>query len=868
MTLPAGTRLGPYEIQSAIGAGGMGEVYRARDTRLERTVAVKILPESFAGDPDRLRRFEQEARAVAVLNHPNIMAVYDIGERQGAPYMVSELLDGETLREKLKQGPMGQRRAVEVASQIAEGLAAAHDKGVVHRDLKPENVFVGNDGRVKVLDFGLAKLQAGGGGPHPSKPGLGGPPDGLGGAHDEGATMGTSPGMVLGTAGYMSPEQVRGKEVDARSDIFALGAMLYEMLSGQRAFHGETSVETMNAILKEEPPELDTEKLRVSPGLERIVRRCLEKEPARRFHLARDVGFALEAISGTSGGSDVNRRALPPLRPRWIRAGALALVLVAAVAAAYFAGRRNVSSSSASYQQLTFEPGYAGPARFTRDGNMVLYSAAWNGGAKQLYSQRSNSAQATALNLDADVLGIADNGDMAVILKRRFLATWLQRGTLARLPLEGGAPRPILEDVYDADISHDGKEFAVVRSDRGKQRLEYPIGKMLFETAGWISEVRISPDGKQIAFIDHPLIPDDRGAVALVDAQGRVRRLTPVYATGRSLCWTPDGKEVWYTASLEGEDPGMYAVTPTGQNRTVLRSPTELVIEDISASGKVLLESVRFQIEMGVKRSNDNRSRDVETSVDLGALTPGGEWIVFNRFQGSDYQAYLKNINGAGAVKLGDGYGCGITADGRTVAALRTTEPHRLYLYPTGAGDQRVIELGELTAAFGTNENDVTFSRDGRWGAFSAFDTKHEVRDYLLDMRDGKLRPVTPPGSRTGKLSPDGTRIVTLDVAAQKYVLVDIASGKISDVAGMEKQDEVLGWNADGRMLAVWNQELPARISLVEVASGRRQLVQTVEPLAMLGSMYARMVTSADGKTAVYRHRRGLYAIYIAEGLK
>ncbi|MBZ5629850.1 MAG: serine/threonine protein kinase, partial [Acidobacteriia bacterium] len=228
MSLVAGTKLGPYEIQSAVGAGGMGEVYRARDSRLERTVAIKVLPESFAGDADRLRRFEQEARAVAALNHPNIMAVYDIGERQGTPYMVSELLDGETLREKMKEGAMAQRRAVEYASQIAEGLAAAHDKGVVHRDLKPENVFVSNDGRVKVLDFGLAKLLS-----HPTKTALGGAPD-------DGATMGTrtSPGMVLGTAGYMSPEQVRGKEVDARTDIFALGAILYEMLSGQRAFKG------------------------------------------------------------------------------------------------------------------------------------------------------------------------------------------------------------------------------------------------------------------------------------------------------------------------------------------------------------------------------------------------------------------------------------------------------------------------------------------------------------------------------------------------------------------------------------------------------------------------------------------------------
>jgi hypothetical protein len=857
MSLTPGERLGPYEIEAPLGAGGMGEVYRARDPRLDRAVAIKVLPESFASDADRLRRFEQEARTVAALSHPNILGVYDIGQYQGSPYMVCELLDGETLREKMKDGPMPQRRAIEYASQIAEGLAAAHDKGVVHRDLKPENVFITKDGRVKVLDFGLAKLSA-----VQSGRATGG----------EGATatvpVHTTPGMVLGTAGYMSPEQVRGKDVDARTDVFALGAILYEMLSGRRAFRGESSVETMNAILKDDPPELDTDKLKLSPGLERITRRCLEKEPARRFHSARDVGFALEAISGTSSASAIKQQALPPERPRWMWAGALALLFLAAVAAAYFIGRKHPPSSDVWYQQLTFDPGYAGPARFTRDGNTVVYSAAWNSGAKQLYSQRSNSTQATALNVDADVLGIADNGDMAVILKRRFLATWLQRGTLARMPFEGGAPRPILEDVFEADITRDGKDFAVVRREQGKQRLEFPIGKVLFETSGWISDIRISPDGMHVAFLDHPLLPDDRGGIALADRQGGVRRLTPYYPTGRSLSWTPDGNEIWYTASLTGDDSGLYAVTPAGKIRTVMRSPTELIIEDISASGKVLLESVRFQIEMGVKRSGETVPRDIENGVDIGAMSTDGALVLFNRFKGTDYEAFVRKSDGTAAIKIGQGYGSGITADGSMVAALQNSELHKLFFYPTGAGDPRVIDLGELSAAFGTFENDVTFSRDGKWAAFSAFNPQGEVRDYLLDMHDGKLRSISPAGCRAGKLSPDGTRLATFAIAAEKFVMADVASGKVSDIPGLEKDEEVLGWNLDSHQVIVWNNELPARISLVDVISGKRQLVQTVEPLAMLGSMYARMVTSGDGKIAVYRHRRGLYAIYIAEGLQ
>ncbi len=858
MTLNSGEKLGPYEILSPLGAGGMGEVYRARDTRLGRDVAIKVLPQSFASDADRLGRFEQEARTVAALNHPNILGVYDIGQDQGSPYMVCELLDGETLREKMQEGPLSQRRALEYASQIAEGLAAAHNKGVVHRDLKPENVFLTKDGRVKILDFGLAKLAR-------AEAGSGQPGDGATAT----VAVHTMPGMVLGTAGYMSPEQVRGKEVDARTDIFAFGAILYEMLSGRRAFKGESSIETMNAILKDDPPELATDELKISPGLERIVRRCLEKEPGRRFDSARDVGFALEAISGTSSASKITESALPPERRRWLKSAVLAIVALAAVLGAYYLGRGQATTTPVSYRQLTFEPGYAGPARFTHDGGTVVYSAAWNGGTKQLYSQRSDSQKAISLNIDADVMGIADNGDMAVILKRHFLASWLQRGTLARMPLEGGAPRPILDDVYEADITRDGKDFAVVRRQRGRARLEYPIGKALFETPGWISDVHISSDQAQIAFIEHPILPDDRGIIALVDKQGNLHRLTPSYSTARSMCWGPGGKELWYTASLGGEDPGLYAVTLAGKIRSVLHSPTELVIQDISSSGKVLLESVRFQIELGVKRGSDERARDFSSSsVDLGSMSPDGQWIVYNLVQGDDYESYVRKIDSEASVKLGDGYAAGIAPDASMVAAALISQPHKLYLYPTGVGEPRVIDLGELTVAFGTFENDLTFSKDGRLAALSAYDKNGEIRDYLLDVRDGKIRAATPPGTRSGKLSPDGTRIAIHDVAAEKYVLVDVASGKVSDISGLDKEDEVLGWNADGSALNVWNQQLPARVSQIDVASGKRQLIQTVEPLAMLGSMYARMVTSADGKTAAYRVRRGLYAIYIADGLR
>src|SRR5713101_8328137 len=288
MTLSAGTRLGPYEILAAIGAGGMGEVYRARDERLKRDVAIKVLPASFSTDPDRLRRFEQEAQAAGALNHPNILAVYDTGAYEGSPYIVSELLEGETLRSRLAGGAFTPRRAIGHGLQIAQGLAAAHEKNIVHRDLKPENIFVTSDGRVKILDFGLAKLTQ--------------PDPGVGAETNlPTATAGTEPGVVLGTLGYMSPEQVRGKPTDARSDIFSFGAILYEMLLGHRAFRGDTAADTISAILTKEPPDLSETNRKVPESLDRIVRHCLEKNPEARFHSASDIAFDLEAISGSSG---------------------------------------------------------------------------------------------------------------------------------------------------------------------------------------------------------------------------------------------------------------------------------------------------------------------------------------------------------------------------------------------------------------------------------------------------------------------------------------------------------------------------------------------------------------------------------------
>ena len=371
MAFTSGTKLGPYEIIALIGAGGMGEVYRARDTRLGREVALKVLPESFSRDADRLRRFEQEARAVAALNHPNILAIHDIGEDSGSPFIVSELLEGSSLRAELEHGPLSARKASDYAAQIAQGLAAAHDKNIVHRDLKPENIFLTKEGRVKILDFGLAKLA-----PDARNP------------KGDGLTLTSSPteaGMVLGTTGYMAPEQVRGAAVDSRTDIFAFGAVLYEMISGQRAFRRDTAAETMTAILKEDPPELGEMDHPVSPGLERIVRRCLEKQPEQRFQSAKDLAFALEALSGTTSKTAANVAIAGDARkPRWPAYVAAAAVFGLAAGAAIAWYLRPAPAPPPTFTRVSYHRGEVLRGRFAPDTKTVLYSARFGAAAPTL----------------------------------------------------------------------------------------------------------------------------------------------------------------------------------------------------------------------------------------------------------------------------------------------------------------------------------------------------------------------------------------------------------------------------------------------------------------------------------------------------
>ena len=534
----------------------MGEVYRARDSRLDRIVAIKVLPTSYSADAERLQRFVQEARAAAALNHPNILSIFDIGEERGAPYIVSELLEGQTLRERIRSGALPSRKAIDYALQVARGLAAAHGKGIVHRDLKPENLFLTNDDRVKILDFGLAKLTR---------------PETDSDAEAATVQVNTEPGQIMGTVGYMSPEQVRGKAADHRSDIFSFGSILYEMLSGQRAFQGDTRADTMSAILKEEPAELSETARHVPPALERMVRHCLEKNPAQRFQSAGDLAFDLESLTeGSVLGKTSAQPAIAETKiaktglgtttaqkkevgsPSKLRELAGALVVAALMlGVGWWWGRGSGRAPLAEYQPVTFGTGSIGNARFTPDGSFV-YSASWDVGENQLYIGRTDDPRARELGVkDAELLSVSKSGELAVRLKSVSLGGFSQVGTLARIPLSAGAPREVLDNVQDADWAADGESMAVVRyvPENGHWRLEYPIGKVLVDGINWISHPKISPDGKWVAFADHQnAVGDDQGSIAVIGADGKhddkERILSSGWVSVQGVVWSPAGDDI------------------------------------------------------------------------------------------------------------------------------------------------------------------------------------------------------------------------------------------------------------------------------------------------------------------------------------
>jgi Tol biopolymer transport system component len=850
MPLSPGTRLGAYEITGAVGAGGMGEVYRARDARLNREVALKVLPELFAADRDRLARFEREAQAIAALSHPNILAIHDYGVEGTRAYAVMELLDGETLRERVTAGPIAARKAIEYAVQIARGLAAAHDKGIVHRDLKPENIIVTRDGLVKILDFGLAR-QA---------------PAAFGGVTEATIPQDTTPGTVLGTVGYMSPEQVRGEPVDARSDLFSFGSVLYEMLTARRAFQRDTTAETMTAILREDPPEFTQGRTDLPPSLDRIVRHCLEKNRHERFQTARDVAFALEALSGSATSSTMAAATAPSRRG--LRAAVGFAIAGAMLLAGVAVGRRTVVPprvEAPAFEAKTFDSEAIFAARFAPDGQTIVFSAALQGNEPQLFVSRPGGTAPQPLGArKTHLLSISSKGELAVLTNAAFLSHRLFQGTLARMPIDG-TPRPWIEDVREADWSPDGSTLAIVRVAGFRDQLEYPIGTKLYETTGYVSDVRVSPDGKSVAFMDHQTRYDDRGWVKIIDPGGKVRTLGGEYWGEEGLAWSSDGRNVLFSASEfegVGYQPHIASVVGAPAAHIVLPSIGSVLLLDVSEDRWIL---VRDDQQLGIRALLPGSSEEKElgwldTSINP-LLSRDGNTLVFadqSQAAGGNYAVMMRKTDGTGAVRLGEGRPFDVSPDGSRVLAGVFT-PMQVRSYPTGAGEPTTLNIGPLKTVHAAE-----FFPDGKRVLACGEERSGALRCYAVGVAGGEPKPILPEGMSSRKLSPDGQR--TLATTSDGTVVLFNFGDQQTEPVSITVAEDVAGWAADGQSVFVYSRTIPSRLERVDIASGRRTLVRELGPPDRAGLMRLTGVTvTADARAYGYGYWRRFSKLFLTK---
>ena len=862
MALALGARLGPYEILAPLGAGGMGEVYRARDTRLERTVAIKILPSQFSSDPVRKQRFEREAKAISSLNHPHICVLHDVGNQDGVDYLVMECIEGETLAKRLEKGPVALDQVLKYGAQIAGALDKAHQNGVVHRDLKPGNIMLTSSG-AKLLDFGLAK-----------------PAVTLSLAATLTVTTPSSPvteqGTIVGTFLYMSPEQVEGKELDGRSDIFSLGTVLYEMVTGRKAFEGKSQLSVASAILEKEPEPISSIRKLTPRAFERVVSTCLRKDPEERYQSARDVSLNLKWVA-EEGSQEVSAQKAARAGLRWQRIlpWAIAGVLLVAGAAIW----RKYGSISAieipRYHQLTFERGLIYAARFAADGRSVIYSASWEGQPVQLYATDPGSPESRALSLSDSTLFAVSAGQLAISLGCRHLFIGNCEGTLAIVPISGGAPRETAEGVAGADWTTDGNGLAVIREVRGKFRVEYPLGKVIYDSDTRLADLRVAPGDSTLAFVQIANVGSDIGRVVVVNREGKELTHTETFISVQGLAWSPTGNEVWVGATTdEAWANAIYALRLDGKQRMVLRLPGVLRLHDVSRDGRILLSKDWWRSEIRFRRAGEEKERRLSW-LDYGIATDisaDGKTIILmdtGAASGVSDLGYVRATDGSPAVKLGTWTDGRLSPDGKRALAIDGADvtSTQLAIVPVGAGQIQTLQSnGMQTVAT------LGWMPDGREIYFFGNDG-HGWRAYKQDIGGGAAHAITPLISmklpEAHVVSPDGKFVFARDLSG-KAQLYPLNGGEAQEVKGWLPEDIWSAWSKDGREGYVFHDEgSSAKVYRLDVRTGTRVLVTKLGPADPAGvTSITGVHYTPDGKCYVYNYTEQRSDLFLVERVR
>ena len=834
MIIP-GTSLLHYRVVEKIGEGGMGAVWKATDSTLDRDIAIKVLPADFASDAERLARFEREAKVLASLNHPNIGAIYGFHEANGIRFLAMELVPGEDLAERLTKGSVPTAEAVDIARQIAEALEYAHERGIVHRDLKPANIKITPDGTVKVLDFGLAKAVVG----DRSASGPTSTPTIL----PTMTSAGTAIGMILGTAAYMSPEQARGKPVDKRADIWAFGVVLFEMLTGHRLFEGETASDTIAAVLTR---SIDFDSLpKSTPApLRRLLARCLERDPKTRLRDIGEVRIALASPASVETPAVVTAAA--PKRSSWILAAGAIALFAAGAAVTLFAVRARVpaEAKALTFSLKTFHRQAIFNARFAPDGRTIVYTGAKDRTKPEIFVIRPEYQEAVPLGLaESHLLAVSSKNELAILTNARWLHHRIFSGTLARVPLGGGAPRELLENVREADWSPDGSQLAIIREAEGKDRLEFPIGKVLYESSGYLSDPRVSPSGDRIAFMEHPWRGDDRGGVSVIDLAGHRVVLADGFAAEEGLVWISGGKELLFSAW--GENDSTYqlaAIDLKGHVRHPATAPGGFTPQDAAPGGTWLttVDDSPSRVMGRARGAPEERELSWLDSSGDPKISRDGETLALSdwgRSAGTNYAVIVRKMDGSPASHLGEGSALELSPDSKWVLVNVPSKPPRLMLYPAGPGEPRRVDAGELEAY-----SDGRWFADGKSILVCGNATGQAPRCYVRSLDAPGQRPVTPEGVDRGIVAPDGKSIVVRRVTGE-FLLCPLDGGAPRPLTRINNDDRVVRFSPDGTKLWVLHRD---RVEAVDPVSGRREPILQLNVAGSAGMTNVSTIALAD----------------------